>query len=106
MKFFIPDAKDESDAEQVYERTKKIAGETLGWPVSERRIQSITFRDKQQTVQAEVGKTDPITGEIVMAILDSTAFLVCTPNRGVLRGIPVLVGKHEVIEELVFEHGG
>ena len=104
MKFFIPGVPDGKDAERIYEGIKKFATETICWPVSKRKIQSITFRDQKRTVQAEVGKTDPITGETVTAILDSTAtFLVCTSNRGVLRGMPVLVGKHEVTDEQVFE---
>jgi hypothetical protein len=36
-----------------------------------------------------------MNGEIVVAILESNAYLVCTPNRGVLRDVPMMVGKHE-----------
>jgi hypothetical protein len=103
MKFFIPDAANDSEAEEIYDATRKFARQTLGWPVSERRIRSIIFRDQNKIVKAEVGHTDPVTGEKVIAILDSTTFLVCTANRGVSRGMPVLVGKHEVSEEAVFE---
>jgi len=32
----------------------------------------------------------------VLAILESNAYLICTPNRGGLRGESILVGKDEV----------
>ena len=102
-KFFIPAEEDSAKAEQVYEATKKFAEETLAWKVTDRRIQSIDFKDKGNRVRAEVGKPDPFTSETVIAILESTTFLVCTPNRGVVRGMPFLVGKHEVINLTDFE---
>jgi len=33
---------------------------------------------------------------MLIAILESNTFLLCTPNRGVLRGEPIMVGKREV----------
>ena len=95
MKFFVPSADSEKAAEDIYQATKKFAAENCG-PVTDRRIQTINFRDKGKAVTAEVGKIEPITGETVVAILESNTYLVCTPSRGVLRGVPILVGKHEV----------
>jgi hypothetical protein len=103
MRFFIPEVNDPVEAERVYEATKKFARETLGWNVESRRIQSIDFKDKKERVRAEVGKPDPITGEVVIVILESTTYLICTPNRGVLRGMPILVGKNEVFNATDFE---
>jgi len=103
MKFFVPTAQDNKEAESIYDATKKFATETLRWQVTNRRIQSISFRDKGESVQAEVGKIEPITGETLVAILESTTFLLCTPNRGVLRGMPILVGKHEVTSVTEFD---
>jgi len=37
------------------------------------------------------------TGEQLVAILESNAYLLCTMNRGVARGEPILVGKSEVV---------
>lgn len=95
MKFFVPSTDNEKAAEDIYQAAKKFAAENC-WPVEDRRIQSLGFRDKERFVTAEVGKIEPITGETVVAIFESRAFLICTPNRGVLRGMPILVGKHEV----------
>ncbi|MGO9085949.1 MAG: hypothetical protein ACLQBK_12035 [Candidatus Sulfotelmatobacter sp.] len=96
MKFFVPSAENEQRAEDIRDATKKFAADTLGWQVTDRRIQSISFQDKGKSVQAVVGKIEPITGETVVVILESNTFLLCTPNRGVLRGMPILVGKNEV----------
>ena len=51
----------------------------------------------------EVGKPDPHNHELALVILESTTYLVCTPNRGVVRGIPILVGKDKVEKTTDFE---
>jgi hypothetical protein len=57
----------------------------------------------EQTEQyAEVGKPDPSSGEEIIAILHAHTFLICTRNHGVLRGLPILVGEHEVDEATDF----
>jgi hypothetical protein len=44
-----------------------------------------------------------LVGEEVLVILDAgNLFLVCTSNRGVLRGNPVMVGKHWDTQETEF----
>jgi len=104
MKFFIPDEDNSEKAEMLYQATKKFAQEGMGWPISDRRIRSIKFRDeRRRDVVETVGEREPIEGEIVIAILESTTYLVCTPNRGVLRGTPIMVGKCEVYASEDFE---
>ena len=104
MKFFVPGVKDEAQAQYIWEGTKKFAEETLLWKVTDRRIFSISYIDNRRNVTAEVGKPAPETGETVFVILESTTYLVCTANRGVRRGMPLLVGKHEVYAITDFEH--
>lgn len=103
MKFFVPSATNEKDAESTYEMAKQIATQNFG-QVLDRRIQSITFRDKGKVVRhAEVGKVEPLTGETVVTILESTTtFLVYTPTRGFAE-TPILVGKHEVTSVTDFD---
>lgn len=103
MKFFVPAAKDDKNAEKVYDSIKKFAKETTGWDVADRRIFSITYRHEGKEYHAEVGQADMRVGEVVVAILESTTYLVCTPNRGVVRGGPILVGKDEVFAARDFE---
>ena len=95
MKFFIPEAENETEALSVWKATRKFAEETLGWEVSERRIFSIAYRHNGKDYYAEVGKPDPRIRELVLVILESDTYLVCTANRGVLRGMPILVGRDE-----------
>jgi hypothetical protein len=102
MKFFVPEVDNEGKAEELYQATKKFAAETC-WPVTDRRIQSIRFKDDGRPVLAMVGEIEPITGETVIAILESNTYLVCTPSRGVLRGQPILVGKREVVSVIDFD---
>ncbi len=98
MKFFIPKAKDETQAQEVWKSVKKFAERTLDWEVSDRRIFSITYQKHGKDYYVEVGKLDPRNGELVIAILESITYLVCTPNRGVLRGIPILISESELTD--------
>ena len=103
MKFFIPGAEEEAYAEEIYEAIKKFAKMTLGWDVTERRIFSIRYRHHSSEYYDEVGKKSKMNGEEVTAILESNAFLICTPTRGELRDMPILVGKSSVISVVDFE---
>lgn len=92
-RFFLPFARDEKQAEQVWESCRKFAEETTGWQVDrDQRIFCLAFTHNGEDYYAEVGEPEPLTGEPVIAILASNAYLICTPNRGVLKGMPVLVG--------------
>ena len=95
MQFFVPAAKDAEEAEQVWSATKKFAEENLGWPVTDRRIFSLTYEQGGKEFHCEVGQPDPRNGEVVLIILESTTYLVCTANRGVIRGEPILVGAED-----------
>lgn len=104
MKFFIPSAEDEADAEEIYEAIKRFAKLTLGWDVTDRRIFSIRYRHHSSEYYDEVGKESGMNGEKVTAILESNAFLICTPTRGESRGMPILVGKSSAISVVDFEN--
>jgi hypothetical protein len=95
----------EDEAEALYEDIKKFAAANAG-PVSGRRIRAITFPHRGKTVTAEVGKHDPVEGEMVLAILESVTpgpYLICTPNRGVLKDVPIMVGAHEAKSVVDFD---
>jgi len=103
MKFFIPQAERPEQAEEVYAATKKFAAETMGWQIGDARVRRITYTDKGKLVRATVGNPEPREGELVIAILESNTYLVCTPNRGVLCGMPIMIGKREVTDVEYFE---
>ncbi|MCK1450093.1 hypothetical protein IVB36_04015 [Bradyrhizobium sp. 35] len=98
MKFFLPFAADEKQAEETYEAIKKFVAPQ--GDVSDTRYYAIYYRHNGQELRARVGDPDPLTGEPVIAILRSSRdrgpFYVCTPNRGVVRGDPILAdgGPH------------
>lgn len=98
MKFFIPHIETETKAEDLYQAIKKFAKETTGWDIVDRRIQSLEFSTEYRyTTIAKVGEVIDTNREEVVAILESNTYLVCTHNRGVFRGEPILVGKNEVL---------
>ena len=111
--FFIPRADSDEQAEHIYDAIRKFAHDTLGWYAGDARIYRIRFEDQphkagrrrvpRREVVAEVGKDCPLTRQLVVAILDSNTYLICTPSRGFLRGEPILVGKDTVREATLFD---
>lgn len=102
--FFVPDVE---DAEKAYEAIVKGAEDPrdLGRKSVPRRIFRLRYRHNGRTLQAEVGRDDPLDGEKVMAILDmGDLYSIRTVIRGYLKiGNPILVGKHAVLDVEEFE---
>jgi hypothetical protein len=90
--FFVPGAASLQEAEKVWQATKKVAEEQTGWIVTNRRIFRLEYTHGGRDYVAEVGQTEPRTGEPVLVILGSNAYLVCTRKHGVARGEPLMVG--------------
>jgi hypothetical protein len=90
--FFVPGAASLQEAEKVWQATKKFAEEQTGWIVTNRRIFRLEYTHGGKDYVAEVGQTEPRTGEPVLVILGSNAYLVCTRKHGVARGEPIMVG--------------
>jgi hypothetical protein len=93
MKFFIPQVDDKNEAEKFYNDMKTFAKDNLQWEITERRIFKIKYEHGSKRHNAEVGDYDTMTGEIVLAIFESQSYLICTPNRGGLKGTPILAGS-------------
>lgn len=102
MKFFVPEAKTEKEAQEVIQGIRKFVKE-LGWATNEKKFYSISYTHDGKQYLAEVGKPHPLTKELVVAILESNTFLICTPNRSVIRGDPILVGKNDTFSVKEFE---
>jgi hypothetical protein len=103
MKFFIPLADNEQQAEEVYTGIKKFAKENLAWNIQDDRIYSLSYRYNGQKYFARVSEVETLTHDFVVAILKSNAYLICTKNRGVLRGEPILVGYQDAISIEYFD---
>jgi len=70
----------------------------------ERLIYSIQYRHNGTVYEAQVGKIESKTGELIHAILGNgpRLVLICTTNRGANRGDPILVGGDEIIKVMEF----
>jgi hypothetical protein len=96
MRFFIPNATDDVQAEQVYTATKTFVEQQTSSPLIERRIYSVGFKHNGVDYIATVGRIFERLGEEVIAIVEGYIFYLCTGNRGVIRGEPYLIGREEV----------
>ena len=112
--FFIPYVDGPKQAERVWQATKSFMEDRHGWPrVTEHRIFRLVYEQDGEREIAQIGEPhryghprtrdcppdfdDPKAGESVVAILENKGgpYLVCTHNRGVVRGEPILVGISE-----------
>jgi hypothetical protein len=102
MKFFLPFANTPELAESTYTSLKKFV-EEYNWPVKATRYRAVYYRHNGRETSAVVGQDDPLTGEPVIAIFraahEGGPFLICTQNRGVLRGDPILAEGNSLSEE-------
>jgi len=109
MKFFIPEIDDSQDAEKLYEATRRFAERQTSFRATPRRIFSLSYHHEGKDYYSEVGKIHARIGEAVLVILetktlaDQIVYLVCSANRSVLRGEPMLVGEGEVYQVADFE---
>ena len=90
----------------TYEAVKKFLQQQGAGQLSNRRIESIKFRDHQKDVEATVGKVCALNMEQVAAILYAPGrrlYHVRTHNRGLYRGYSILVGEHEVWSTIDFD---
>ena len=67
------------------------------------RIFSFDYTHEGQQFRATVGEIEPRTGQLVIAILRSNAYFICTPYYGVRRGQPMLVDFSQVGDVQYFE---
>jgi hypothetical protein len=103
MQFFVPDpadpvkAADRAKAERLYASIKAFAV-SQGDSVQERRIYGLTYRHNGKQYHVQVGDVHPLNRELVIAIFrqerPSGCYLICTANRGVVRGGPILAGDN------------
>lgn len=123
--FFIPYIEDADRAEEYWQSIKAFA-EQHDSRVSDARIAHLEYLHDGREMKATVGEphpyghpasweytpdyvpdySDPRAGEYVVAIFECRQpgpFLVCTHNRGVVRGEPILVGAGEVRRVEYFE---
>jgi hypothetical protein len=104
MRVFVPLAKDQKEAERVYQSIKKTVEAKMGRLIST-RYYAVYYRHRGKDVRVRVGDSDPLTGELVLAILRterlSGDFYICT-SQSATRGPVIVSGAQRTIE---FERG-
>lgn len=101
MQFFIPKAKDDGQAGDLYEGARAFCEQQTGWKTTSRQIYALRYRHDGVEHLAQVGALDSLEGLVTCIFETAQAYLVCTPERGVIRGFPILVGRTDAsdIEE-------
>ncbi|WP_230967735.1 hypothetical protein [Nostoc sp. WHI] len=95
MKFFVPAAKDDIKAEEVY----SAIAQSVKAPITKKRVWKLQWRENETNIECEVGKPLPSSyktrKELVLAIFDcENLYKICTLSRGGVGGEPILVGKN------------
>jgi hypothetical protein len=106
MRFFVPKFNDPAKALELWENIRTFSTTTMGREPKIRKVFRIEYDHKGREAFAEVGQLHLANTqlEIVVAILDChDVYLVCTPSRGVLKDMPILVGYPEVSRVVEFE---
>ena len=104
--FFIPHAEDEAQEKRVLKSVIEFVSEELGAEIDSQRIYKLEYVHEGEQLIAEVGKPHKYNDEPVIVILHDKIrdlYLVCTPHRGVLGGIPIMVGSNEVSNKTLFD---
>ncbi len=97
--FFIPSTK-RHNYESAYESMKAVVKYQMGWTVSERRIESITYANgKKKDLTAKVGEFGLIEHQHeVAAIMEANLYLIITKKKNGETGPTILVDPKEVVE--------
>lgn len=99
MEFFFPNANSERKMEKIYQTLRLNIERGLRAELSTRRIHSLNYHHNGREEWAVVGENEKISGEMVLAIFyepNRQVYHVCTPYRGLLEGMPILVGQDEI----------
>ena len=104
MKFFVPPTKDDAQAKRIYESARSHCETQTGWRVLPKKIHALRYRHNGREYLTQVGYEDPSDGLVVCIFESEEAYLVCTPQRGVLGGHPILIGLSEVSDVELFEN--
>lgn len=98
VKYFIPQTKPR-DHEAVYQAMVAAVGDQLKAVVGDRKIFSISYIREKKLCYAEVGQMDQQEGRYqVMAILESSPYIVYTRAKNGTPGVMVLVNKDDVTD--------
>jgi hypothetical protein len=103
MKFFLPLATNDVQAERIYTRiSDRLKG--MGYIITSHRVRQVIYRQGQKLIGETVGAASD-NGEIVLAIFkNDIGYFICTYSCGAVWGEPV-VARYTVTESADFFDG-
>jgi hypothetical protein len=101
-KFFIPGSAP-NRTEEMYAWIVRYVKAMMDCEVDPVRIYSLAFSHEGRQLRVTIGEEEPRTRQLVIAILRSNTYLICTPYYGVRRGEPMQVSFSDVSEVQYFE---
>ena len=104
MKFFVPATKDSQEAEKAYLALRRKMAQTHGYTPGPARLYQLVYEDNGQEYTETVGEASAFGGERIVAIFQAEdKYFVCTANKGVVKGLPMMVGDWAVVRVVPFE---
>jgi hypothetical protein len=98
MNFHIPHTR-RSNYEAAYDAIKSAIKYQMGWSVSDRRIESLTYVSNRKKLTARVGEIGKIEHQFeVSAILEGPLYIVATTTKDGAPGPTILVDTKDVLE--------
>lgn len=98
INFFVPHTQTR-DYETSYEALKTAVKYQMGWPVADRRIESLTYTSNKKQLTAKIGEVGEYEHQyFVVAILESAKYIIVTKTQSDLAGPTVLVDTKDVVE--------
>src|SRR5687768_1328134 len=101
-KFFIP-GNAPRRSEEIYDWIVRYVKEMLDCEIEPARIYSLEYIHEGERHSVTVGEEDQRTRQLVVAILRSDVYLICTPYYGVRRGEPMRIEFSNAIAVEYFE---
>jgi hypothetical protein len=103
MKFFLPLATNDVQAERIYTRiSDRLKG--MGYIITIHRVYKVIYRQGEKLISETVGAASD-NGEIVLAIFkNDIGYFVCTYSCGAVWGEPI-VARYTVTEAADFFDG-
>jgi hypothetical protein len=101
-RFFVPES-GSVGSEDLYQWIVRYVQAVIDCQVGPARILSLAYTAEGRQWESTVGEPDPRTGQLVMAILRSADYLICTPYYGVRRGQPLRIASSDVTQVRYFD---
>jgi hypothetical protein len=100
--FFVPE-NGPVQSEDLYQWIVRYVQAMLDCRIEPVRIFALAYTYEGRQMVATVGETDARTGQLVIAILQSNDYLICTPYYGVRRGEPIRVAASDAVKVQCFQ---